>query len=173
MDHMQKAVEALRGKFGEAIQDVVVFRDQTTAHVDKNRIVDALRFLKETPELDFNFLSTLTAIDDWPDEPRFAVLYQLYSMRYGAYLRLKARVAGDEPVLPTATVVHRNAEWHERELYDMFGITFTGHPDLRRILMPADWSGHPLRKDYPLGYEEVQFSFNWKEIDEKKPYAKE
>jgi NADH-quinone oxidoreductase subunit C len=100
-------------------------------------------------------------------------MYQMYSMHFGAYLRLKVRLPGDDASLPTATGLFPNANWHERELYDMFGITFAGHPDLRRVLMPEDWSGHPLRKDYPLGYEEVQFSFNWKEIDEKKPYAKE
>jgi NADH-quinone oxidoreductase subunit C len=173
MDHIQKAVEALRDKFADSIQDVVEFRGQTTVQVEREPIIEVLRFLKETPELDFNFLSTLTAIDDWPDEPRFRVLYQLFSMRHGVYLRLKVRLAGDDAVLPTATVVHLNANWHERELFDMFGINFTGHPDLRRLLMPADWSGHPLRKDYPLGYEEVQFTFNRKEIDDKKPYAKE
>jgi NADH-quinone oxidoreductase subunit C len=173
MDHITKSIEALREAFGEAVQDVVEFRDQTTAQIAREAVVDVLRFLKETPELDYNWLATLTALDDWPEEPRFAVLYQLYSMRFGAYLRLKVRVAGDDPTLPTATGVFLNANWHERELYDMFGLTFTGHPDLRRVLMPADWAGHPLRKDYPLGYEEVQFSFNWKEIDEKKPYAKE
>ena len=173
MGHIEKSVDALREKFGEGIQDVAEFRGQTTVHVARESVIDVLRFLKDTADLDYNWLATLTAVDDWPEEPRFAVLYQLYSMRFGAYLRLKVRVAGDDPVLPTATIVHLNANWHERELYDMFGLKFSSHPDLRRILMPEDWSGHPLRKDYPLGYEEVQFSFNWKEIDEKKPYAKE
>ena len=152
MEHIQKSVEALRERFAEAIQDVVEFRGQTTALVARESVVDVLRFLKESPELDYNWLATLTAVDDWPDEPRFAVLYQLYSMRFNAHLRLKVRVSGEDPVLPTATGVHRNADWHERELFDMFGLTFTGHPDLRRLLMPADWAGHPLRKDYPLGY---------------------
>jgi NADH-quinone oxidoreductase subunit C len=83
------------------------------------------------------------------------------------------QVPGDDPVLPTTSGVYRNADWYERELWDMFGIKITDHPDLRRILMPEDWQGHPLRKDYPLGYEEVQFTFNFDEIDKKKPYAKE
>ncbi len=87
-------------------------------------------------------------------------------------LRVKCAVDGDAPTLPTVTGVYRNAGWPEREVYDMFGVTFAGHPDPRRILMPADWEGHPLRKDYPLGYEEVQFTFNFNEIDRKKPYAK-
>ncbi len=173
MTHIEKSVAALQQQFGEAVQDVVEFRGQTTAQVARDQIIDILRFLKESGDLDYNWLATLTAVDDWPEEPRYAVLYQLYSMRFGAYLRLKVRVHGEDPVLPTATGVFRNADWHERELWDMFGLKFTGHPDLRRLLMPEDWAGHPLRKDYPLGYEEVQFSFNEKEIDEKKPYAKE
>lgn len=173
MAHVETTVAALREHFGDAVQRVIEFRGQTTVAVAKERIVEVLRFLKETPDLDYNFLSTLMALDEWPVEPRFSLLYQLYSMRHNARLRLKVITPGDDPVMPTATGVHLNANWHEREIYDMFGITFTGHPDLRRILMPSDWAGHPLRKDYPLGYEEVQFSFNWKEIDDKKPYAKE
>jgi NADH-quinone oxidoreductase subunit C len=173
MPHIAKTVESLRDRFGDKVEQIVEFRGDTSATVSKDDILEVLKFLKGTADLDYNFLSTLTAIDDWPTEPRFAVIYQLYSMRFNARFRCKVRVSGDDPVLPSATGVYRNADWHERETYDMFGITFTGHPDLRRLLMPADWTGHPLRKDYPLGYEEVQFSFNWKEIDAKKPYAKE
>jgi NADH-quinone oxidoreductase subunit C len=173
MTHPTKTVEALRAKFGETIREVVEFRGDTSATIAKETVLEVLGFLKGEAGLDYNFLSTLTAIDDWPEEPRFTVVYQLYSMRFNARFRVKVRVAGDDTVLPSVTGIYRNADWHERETYDMFGITFTGHPDLRRLLMPADWTGYPLRKDYPLGYEEVQFSFNWKEIDDKKPYAKE
>jgi len=170
---VDKTLAALREGFGGAIGEAVEFRGETTAVIAKARIVEVLRFLKDTPDLDYNFLATLTVVDDWPEEPRFEVLYQLYSMQHGAHFRLKVLTPGSDPVMPTATGVHLNANWHEREMYDMFGITFSGHPDLRRLLMPADWAGHPLRKDYPLGYEEVQFTFNQKEIDAKKPYAKE
>jgi NADH-quinone oxidoreductase subunit C len=135
--------------------------------------VDVLRFLKETDGLEYTFLAAQTVVDDWPVEPRFNVLYQLRNLYTMTNLRLKVRVPGDDPNLPTATGVFLNANWHEREIYDMFGIRFAGHPDLRRILMPADWAGHPLRKDYPLGYEEVEFTFNFDEIEKKKPYAKE
>jgi len=90
-----------------------------------------------------------------------------------ARVRLKVLVPEEDPEVPTVTNVYINADWYEREAWDMMGIKFAGHPDLRRLLMPADWEGHPHRKDYPLGYEEVQFSFNWREIDAKKPYAKE
>ena len=80
-------------------------------------------------------------------------------------------IDGQDPQLPSVSGVWPAAEWPEREAFDLMGIEFIGHPDLRRILMPADWEGHPLRKDYPLGYEEVQFSFNWREIDRRKDYA--
>jgi NADH-quinone oxidoreductase subunit C len=173
MTHTADTVAALRERFGAAIEAVVEFRGETTVVVASSAIVDVLRYLKETPALGFNFLANLTAFDDWPVEPRFNVVYQLRNLAQVSHLRLKVRVPGDDPVLPTVTGVFRSANWQERELWDMFGLKFTGHPDLRRILMPEDWQGHPLRKDYPLGYEEVQFTFNFDEIDRKKPYAKE
>jgi len=173
MTHIEKTIAALKERFGDAVEQVVEFRGETTVWVSKDVIVEALRFLKETPGLRYTFLAALTAYDDWPDEPRFKVVYQLREMTTLTNLRVKCAVPGDAPELPTVTRVHLNANWYEREVYDMFGIKFTSHPDLRRILMPADWQGHPLRKDYPLGYEEVEFTFNFDEIEKKKPYAKE
>jgi len=173
MTHTADTVAALRERFGAAIEDVVEFRGETTVVVARAALVDTLRFLKETPALGFSFLANLTAYDDWPAEPRFNVVYQLRNLSRPSNLRLKVRVPGDDPVMPTATGVFIGANWQERELWDMFGLQFTGHPDLRRILMPEDWQGHPLRKDYPLGYEEVEFTFNFEEIEKKKPYAKE
>jgi NADH-quinone oxidoreductase subunit C len=173
MTHTQQTIAALKEKFGEAIEQVVEFRGETTVIVKKESLIDVLRFLKEAPDLRFTFLANLTAYDDWPEEPRFKVIYQLREMSLPADLRVKCLVHGDEPELPTTTGLHLNANWYEREVFDMFGIKFTGHPDLRRILMPADWQGHPLRKDYPLGYEEVEFTFNFDEIEKKKPYARE
>ena len=108
-----------------------------------------------------------------PDEPRFHVIYQLRELTTATNLRLEVLIPGDDPVLPTATGLFLNANWHERELWDMFGLKITGHPDLRRILLPEDWQGHPLRRDYPLGYEEVEYTFNFEEIEKKKPYAKD
>jgi NADH-quinone oxidoreductase subunit C len=173
MTHTAEAVAALRERFGAGVEEVVEFRGQTTVVLARAEVGEAVRFLKETPALGFGFLADLTAYDDWPAEPRFNVVYQLRNLNKASNLRLKVRVPGDDPVMPTITGVFRGADWHERELWDMFGLKFTGHPDLRRILMPEDWQGHPLRKDYPLGYEEVQFTFNFDEIDRKKPYAKE
>jgi NADH-quinone oxidoreductase subunit C len=173
MTHTQDTLSALKVRFGEAIEEVVEFRGDTTVVVQRAAILDVLRFLKETPGLEFTFLAAMTVVDDWPEEPRFNVLYQLRQLTLPSNLRLKVRVPGDDPSLPTCTNLYLNANWHEREIYDLFGIEFAGHPDLRRILMPSDWEGHPLRKDYPLGYEEVEFTFNFDEIEKKKPYAKE
>jgi NADH-quinone oxidoreductase subunit C len=124
-------------------------------------------------EFNFELLSEETAVDYWPQEtPRFHVVYQLRSLQHNLILGLRVPLDGNTPVIPTLEGLYPSANWFERELFDMFGIQAVGHSDLRRILMPADWQGHPLRKDYPLGYEEVQFSFNFDEIDRRKPYAK-
>jgi NADH-quinone oxidoreductase subunit C len=101
------------------------------------------------------------------------MLYFFYSLAHNIRLGLRVPLNGNAPTLPSIEGIYPNANWHEREIWDMFGIRFEGHSDLRRILMPYDWEGHPLRKDYPLGYEEVQFTFNYDEIDQRKPYAKE
>jgi len=173
MTHIEKTLAALKEKFGDAIEQVAEFRGETTAWVKQDALIEVLRFLKESPDLRYTFLANLTAYDDWPEEPRFKVIYQLREMSGPVNFRVKTAVHGDEAELPTASGVYLNANWHEREVFDLFGIKFAGHPDLRRILMPADWGGHPLRKDYPLGYEEVEFTFNFDEIEKKKPYAKE
>jgi NADH-quinone oxidoreductase subunit C len=129
---------------------------------------------QQVRDLGFELLSTMTAVDYWPQEhPRFHVIYQFTSVSLNLVVTLRVPVAGINPSLPTVSHIYRNANWREREMWDMFGIKFLGHPDLRRILMPADWEGHPLRKDYPLGYEEPQFTFNFEEINLRKPYAKE
>ena len=173
MSHIATTIAALKDSLGDAIEQVSEFRGETSVQVKKAAVPAVLRFLKESPDLRYTCLANLTAYDDWPQEPRFKVIYQLRNMLLPADLRVKCTVAGDDPYLPSATGVFLNANWHEREVFDMFGLRFTGHPDLRRILMPADWQGHPLRKDYPLGYEEVEFTFNFDEIEKKKPYAKE
>ena len=124
--------------------------------------------------LGFELLSALTAVDYWPEEqPRFHVVYEFTSVSRNLRLEIRVPVPGINPAVPSVTQVYGNANWRERELWDMFGIKVEQHPDLRRILMPADWEGHPLRKDYPLGYEEPQFTFNFDEINLRKPYAKE
>jgi NADH-quinone oxidoreductase subunit C len=165
---LQPMVESLEKEFkAQASQD----RGETRLTVAPQQIPAACRKLQG---LGFELLSAMTAVDYWPEEkPRFHVIYQLTSVSQNLSLTLRVPVPGTNPSLPTVSGIYRNANWRERELWDMFGIKFEGHPDLRRILMPADWEGHPLRKDYPLGYEEPQFTFNFEEIDLRKPYAKE
>ena len=148
------------------------FHGQTTLIVSPENIVEVCQTLRD--EFDFNFLEVETAVDYWPQQnPRFHVIYQLYSIKKHIRIGLRVPVSGITPTLPSLMGLYANANWREREIWDMFGIRFEGHTDLRRILMPHDWQGHPLRKDYPLGYEEVQFTFNAEEIDRSKPYAEE
>jgi NADH-quinone oxidoreductase subunit C len=171
MSLIEKALTGLRSDHGEHVLSVDVFRGQTTIVLAREAINIVCSYLKS--EHDFDLLAALTAVDYWPEEPRFAVVYQLYSLKHSVFIGLRVPIHSTTPDLPTVETIYPNANWHEREVYDMFGITFSGHSDLRRILMPYDWEGHPLRKDYPLGYEEIQFSFNFDEIDRRKPYAKE
>jgi len=115
-------------------------------------------------------LSALTAVDYYPQtEPRFHIVYILYSTITHSFLNLRAPVGGADPEIDTVETVWPSANWREREIWDLFGIRFKGHSDLRRIMMPPNWEGHPLRKDYPLGYEEVEFTFNYKEISLQNP----
>ena len=166
-------VEALQAEFPGAVQDVQEFRGELTIVVDRELIVDVCRYCRETEGLAHNFLSDITGIDYLPQEPRFGIAYHIYSMLHNRSLRLKVMLPGDDPVLSSVMPVYPAANWFEREIYDLLGVTFEGHPDMRRIMMPDDWDGHPLRKDYPLGYETVQFSFNFDDVDEHKPYATE
>jgi len=166
---LEKIVQDLQAKFSTSLEE---FRDEVHVFVKAENIVDALTLLRDKYE--FELLSALTASDYFPQQtPRFHVVYQLSSLAKNITVQLRVAVNGDQPKVPTATRVYEVANWRERELLDMFGIDFEGHPDPRRILMPVDHEGHPLRKDYPLGYEEPQFTFNYDDIDLKKIYAKE
>ncbi len=143
----------LRRQTGEAIRDF-------TLVVPAASLVEVCTFLRDDPELDFRMLSWIAGVDWLPREPRFEVVYGLLSLSRVARLNLKVKVGGESPRVPTVTGVWPTADWHERETWDFYGIEFEGHPDLRRILLPEDWSGWPLRKDSPLGYEEVAFTHN-------------
>lgn len=134
-------------------------RDQVL-HVPADSLVEIATFLRDDPELQFAMLSWISGVDWLPREPRFEVVYGLLSLERNARVTLKVRVPEEQPKVPTVTGVWPTANWHERETYDFYGITFTGHPDLTRILLPEDWVGWPLRKDSPLGYEEVAFTHN-------------
>jgi NADH-quinone oxidoreductase subunit C len=167
---LEAIVQALQENFGVTYEE---FRGDTHVFVSRENIIDALILLRD--KYDFELLSAMTAIDFWPQlSPRFHVVYQLTSLARNLSLQLRVALEDGEPHIPTAVGVYEVANWRERELRDMFGIIPDGHPDLRILLLPEGWDDkHPLRKDFPLGYEEVQFTFNIDEINLRKPYAKE
>lgn len=170
--------EALKDTFGDAIQKVETFRGETTVYVAAASIADVATYCRDADGLEYNYLSDITGADylgydlEEIDAKRFGVNYHLTSLPYNRRLRLKVMWDEEDDPIPSVTGVWPSANWEEREAYDMFGIQFADHPDLRRILMPAEWEGHPQRKDYPLGYEQVQFSFNFDEVQKHKPFAK-
>jgi len=142
-----EVVEALKEVFGEAVEEVTVYAGEHTVRVARHRIVEICRFLKE--EQGFNYLSDLGGIDRFTEEDRFEVFYNLVSLERGKRIRLKVRVGEEYPVVPSIVEVYPAANWNERECWDMFGIRFKGHPDLRRMYMPEDFEHHPLRKEFP------------------------
>lgn len=151
--------EKIRESFPEEVLDVREFRGQVSVTVRKNRIVDICRYLREERDLKFDYLTDLCGMDYLgKKEKRFEVVYHLYSISQRHRIRLKAEVSEDDPKIDSVTPLWVGANWHEREAFDMYGIVFIGHPDLRRILLPEDWEGHPLRKDYPVKGPEKEWS---------------
>jgi NADH-quinone oxidoreductase subunit C len=132
----------------DAITGGKLERDEVTLEIAPAKIASVCGFLKYDQK--FVRLSTVTAVDRYPFEPRFEVVYHLQSIERQLRIRLKCRLAGENPEIESVTSVWAGANWYEREVFDLFGITFLNHPDLRRIMMPDDWTGHPLRKDYPV-----------------------
>ena len=122
----------------------------TTFYAHPDELLAVLQALRDRPELKFELLSELTAADYWPREPRFELIYILVSIEHSLRLRLKVRLPADDPHVATASGLWPAANWLEREVWDMFGIAFDGHPDPRRLLMPEDWEWYPARKDYPV-----------------------
>jgi NADH-quinone oxidoreductase subunit C len=148
-------VAALQHQNPQWVLEVLEAFGEMTLTVPREHIRAACSFLKGEPGLEFNMLADLCGVDRGPEEePRFEVNYHLFSTSKYHRVRLKVVLAEDDPRVETVTSVWKTANWHERETFDMFGIIFEGHPDLRRILLPDDWEGHALRKDFPLrGYE--------------------
>ena len=139
--------ERVRGR----LPDVVVARGEVAVVVDRGALIGALRWFREDEGFAFDLLASLTATD-WPDRsPRYWVAYELYSMRYAHRLRVKVGLEDGDGHVPTVTTLFPTADWHEREVFDLYGIRFDGHPNLRRILLPDGWDGHPLRKTEELG----------------------
>ncbi|GIE35274.1 NADH-quinone oxidoreductase subunit C [Actinoplanes italicus] len=156
-DDVYDALEEAYPAISEAIEKVVVDRAELTLHVRAEHIVDVCQVMRDDASLRFELCSSVDAVDYLgSDERRFHVAYQLTSMTYRRRVRLEVAVADGVPV-PSVTRVYPTADWQEREIYDMFGVVFPGHPNLTRILMPDDWEGHPQRKDYPLGGVPVEY----------------
>lgn len=141
-------VMALESAEPDAIVSGKADRGELSLDISPDRIVAACHYLYE--EEQFDRLADLTALDWHPAEPRFEVVYHLHSMTRSLRLRLKCRLPGDAAQIDSVTSLWQNADWHEREVFDLFGIVFRDHPNLRRIMLPEDWEGHPLRKDYPI-----------------------
>jgi NADH-quinone oxidoreductase subunit C len=139
----------LRAKFGNLLSEPTEFRGEVALTLaDAERIVEVCAFAKQ--ELGFDFLVDISSVDNYGDDPRWLIVYELYGVAHRCYLRLKLSVSEEKSELPTVTGVWRTAEWHEREIYDMMGIRFRNHPDLRRIIMWDGYPYHPLRKDFPV-----------------------
>ena len=166
---LKAVVQKLVKKFDGQLDDSL---EQARLIVSSEKIVALCRELRD--KHGFESLMGLSAVDYYPQvTPRFHLIYQFRSIAKKLHLEVRVELNGSEPVLDSATEIYPGANWYEREAWDMFGVHFEGHSDLRRLLMPYDWEGHPLRKDYPLGYEEVQFTFNYDEIAKRKPSPKE
>ncbi len=153
-------ITSLQESHADSVLDVIQAFGEITIIVPRERIVELCDYLKRTPDFEFNLLADICGVDRGPEEdPRFEVNYHLFSTTKFHRLRLKVVLSEEDLHVPTVTGIWRTANWHERETFDMFGIIFDGHPDLRRILLPDDWQGHALRKDFPLrGYEPYSLS---------------
>jgi len=148
--------ECLRSWNAKAVAEVIEFRGETTIVVPREFLRATAERCRENAKLQYNFLTDATCVDRTPAEPRFELNYHLVSIPRREKVRLRVWVSGIDPVVDSLVPVWPGANWLEREVFDLFGIRFTGHPDLRRILLPDDWEGHPLRRDYPVeGYRDV------------------
>jgi NADH-quinone oxidoreductase subunit C len=148
-DHGSPALRVLLASLPDAIHGTHAYRGDATAIVDAERVDQVLLRLRDDPQLAFEMLTDLTCVDYLGEEPRFEVVYHLYSVAKNHRVRVKARVSEASPELPSAVALWPSADWMEREVWDLYGVRFRGHPDLRRILLYDGFEGHPLRKDYP------------------------
>jgi NADH-quinone oxidoreductase subunit C len=157
---LELIAQAVRAEVGdEAVVDTSYFREQATLEVAPARVHDVIAYLRDADE-SWETLMSVHGCDYLPEEPRFGIHYELLSMERVDRLRVKTRVGIDDPRVPTVVDLFAGADFHEREVFDMFGVQFEGHPDLRRLLMPEDYVGYPQRRDFPIGGEPVLYTFN-------------
>jgi NADH-quinone oxidoreductase subunit C len=147
---VRPAVACLLDSMPQALQAAKFDRDELTLWIEPIHLIDALKLLRSSSSTSFDYLADLTALDWLPSEPRFEVVYSLLSYQRRERLRIKVKINGTDPYIESVTSLWPGASPFEREVFDMFGIRFQGHPDLRRILLPDEWEGYPLRKDYPV-----------------------
>jgi NADH-quinone oxidoreductase subunit C len=158
---LELAAAELREAVGDdAVVGTAYFKGSATIEVTPPSVHDVVEFLMRRSREPYDFVSSVHGCDYYPDEPRLAVHYQLLSRQRVDRLGIKTRMGADEAEVPSITDLFPGANYDEREVFDMFGVVFTGHPDLRRILMPEDYVGHPQRRDFPIGGEPVIFTFN-------------
>ncbi len=166
-------LERLRAAFPQGLGESSEAHNDLSVYVEREALLDVAQFLRDDPELRYEFLENLCGVDYLGREPRFEVVYHLTSLVNRHRICLKVGAPEHNPTVPSLTIFWPTANWQERETYDLLGVVFAGHPSLERILMPDEWEGHPLRKDVPLGDEEVAFSFNQDQIYARKPFATE
>ena len=159
-DEVVDALAAAYPEFDAAVTKIVVDRDELTLYITKEHIRSLARTMRDDPALRFELLANLSGVDYIGSINRFHVVYNLTSMTYRRQVRLETSASLEDPHVPSVTAVYPGADWQERETYDMFGVIFDGHHDLRRILMPEDYEGHPQRRDFPIGGEPVLFTHN-------------
>ncbi|HEY0735098.1 MAG TPA: NADH-quinone oxidoreductase subunit C [Herpetosiphonaceae bacterium] len=160
-------------RFGSAVLDTSEYRGDLAFRLRPEALREVAAFLRDDPNLQYVLLASVTGVDYLGREPRFEVVYHLRSFVNAHLVVLKVGADEEHPHVPSLVPLWPTANYQEREAYDMFGIIFDDHPDLQRILLPEDWDGHPQRKDQPLVYEEVAFTFNHDAVDAQKPYARE
>jgi len=164
--------EKIKQEFPDQVIEVAEFRDQVSVILKKDRIFNVCKYLHDDSMLSLDHLKDLCGVDYLnKKDVRFEVVYTLYSIRHHHMIRLRAEVPENDLMIQSVTPIWAGANWHERECFDMFGITFKGHPDMRRILLPEDWEGYPLRKDYPL--KGPDFENDWKGFTEVIERSKE
>jgi NADH-quinone oxidoreductase subunit C len=150
MNTKELIIEKVKEKFGESIEEISDFRDDLSITIKKDQIVNLGKFLKEDPDLQFIMCKDVTAIDWATRKKRFTTVYHIYSFNLNYALRLKSNIDDDPPTIETVSIVWQSANWYERETWDMYGIKFVNHPDLRRMYMPEGFEYHPLKKDFPV-----------------------
>jgi NADH-quinone oxidoreductase subunit C len=158
---LELLAQRVRGEVGDAaVTGTLFYREQPTIEIDPAAVHEVLEYLRDRDEEPWPLLASLHGCDYLPDEPRLGVHYQLLSMERADRLNVKTRLGIDEPRVRSVVDLFPTADFQEREVYDMFGVAFEGHPDLRRILMPEDYEGFPQRRDFPMGGEPVLYTYN-------------